>query len=104
MKTLLISATMLALAGASAVSAQPAERLSDSQFIKASRCKGVAKAQGGDTKGVDQLLKVNRQGRADFIVDRATSAQDKAQSDFKRADDTGKAQLLSACQAFGIQG
>ncbi len=104
MKTLLISATLLALAGASAVSAQSADRLSDAQFIKASHCKGVAKAQGGDTKGVDQVLKVNRRARADFVLDKATNAENDAQSQFSRADDTRKAELLSACQTFGVAG
>ena len=71
MKTLLISATLLALAGATAVSAQPAERLSDAQFVKAARCKGLAKAEGIDTKAVDAVIKANKRGRADWIVDKA---------------------------------
>ncbi len=108
MKTLLISATLLALAGATAVSAQPAERLSDSQFVKAARCKGLAKADGVDTKGVDAVIKANKRGRADWIVDKAMNAQDDAQVEASKAGDTRKAELIAerngACQAFGVVG
>ncbi|MDO9337364.1 MAG: hypothetical protein EON95_08255 [Caulobacteraceae bacterium] len=108
MKTLLISATLLALAGASAVSAQPAGRLSDSQFIKAARCKGLAKADGVDTKAIDLVLKTNKRGRADWIVDKAMDAQDSAVSEARRADATRKAELAAewngACQAYGVAG
>lgn len=103
MKTLLISATLLALAGASAVSAQPAERLSDAQFIKAARCKGFAKAEGRDTKAVDAILKTNRRARADFVLDKATNAQNEGQSEIGRADGSRKAELLASCQAFGVE-
>lgn len=105
MKTLLISATLLAFAGATAVSAQPAERLSDAQYIKAARCKGLAKAEGVDTKGIDAVLKANKRGRADWIIDKAGRAQDDAQVEAGKADDTRKAELIAerngACQAFG---
>ena len=108
MKTLLISATLLALAGATAVSAQPAERLSDSQFVKAARCKGLAKADGIDVKAVDAVIKANKRGRADWIIDKAMNAQDEAQAEASRADDTRKAELIAerngACQAFGVAG
>lgn len=108
MKTLLISATLLAFAGATAVSAQPAERLSDSQFVKAARCKGLAKADGVDTKGVDAVIKANKRGRADWIIDKAMNAQDEAQTEASRADSTRKAELIAerngACQAFGVVG
>ncbi|MDB5472636.1 MAG: hypothetical protein JWR84_4196 [Caulobacter sp.] len=108
MKTLLISATLLALVGASAVSAQPADRLSDAQFVKAARCKGLAKGEGIDTKGVDAVIKANKRGRADWIIDKAMNAQDDAQVEASKADGTRKAELIAerngACQAFGVEG
>lgn len=108
MKTLLISAALLAAASATAASAQPAERLSDAQFVKAARCKGLAKAEGIDTKAVDAVIKANKRGRADWIVDKALDAQDSAQAEASRADATRKAELIAerngACQAFGVAG
>lgn len=104
MKTLLISATLLALAGATAVSAQPAERLSDSQFVKAARCKGLAKADGVDTKGVDAVIKANKRGRADFVLDKALNAKNDAARQARSAREGGKAEiaaeLAGACAAL----
>jgi hypothetical protein len=106
MKTLLITGILLAGA-ASAAAAQPVARLSDAQFVKAARCKGLAKSEAlgaADTAGIDAVLKVNKRGRADHIVERAMNAQNDAQSEAGRADDARKAELIAerngACAAF----
>jgi len=111
MKTLIITAALLAVATGTASAAQPAARLSDGQFVKAARCKGLAKSEAlgvMDTAGVDAVLKVNKRGRADHIVQRAYDAQNEATSEANRADDSAKADLIAersgACEAFGLQG
>ncbi len=110
MKTLIISAILLATA-ATAASAQTTGRLSDAQFVHASRCKGLAKSEAlgaTDAAGLDATIKANRRGRADFVIDKAINAQNEAQSEAKRADDARKAELIAerngACQAFASQG
>jgi len=109
MKTLLIAAALMTAVSATAVAAQPAARLSDAQFVKASRCKGLAKSEAlgaVDTSALDAVLKDNRRGRADHIVDKANTATDMAQSEARRAGDERKAELIAerdgACQAFGL--
>jgi len=58
-----------AVSGLTATAAFAAEgRLSDSQFIKAARCAGLA---GADAGKFDALVKANKRGRADFVIDKA---------------------------------
>ncbi|MBX3480270.1 MAG: hypothetical protein KF842_07710 [Caulobacter sp.] len=109
MKTLMITALVLTAATSTAVAAQPAARLTDSQFVKAARCKGLAKSEAlgaMDTTGVDAVIKANKRGRSTHILDKAYNAQDEAQSEADRADDAAKADLIAertgACEAFGL--
>ncbi len=107
MKTMLLAAALMTAVSATAVAAQPAARLSDAQFVKASRCKGLAKSEvlgAMDTAALDVLLKDNRRGRADHIVDKANTATDTAASEARRADEGRKAELIAerdgACRTF----
>jgi hypothetical protein len=54
------------------------------------------------------VIKANKRGRADWIIDKAMSAQDDAQVEASKASDTRKAELIAerngACQAFGVVG
>ncbi|MDH4386703.1 MAG: hypothetical protein QE280_14815 [Caulobacter sp.] len=108
MKTLLIATVaLMSVAVVSAANAQPVDRLSDAQFVKLARCKGLAKspALGAvETAGFDAAIKANKRGRADFIVEKAMTAQDKALSEANRADEARKAELIAersgACQVF----
>jgi hypothetical protein len=108
MKTLLIATiALMSTAGVSAASAQSVARLSDAQFVKAARCKGLAKSEAlgaVETASFDAVIKANKRGRADFIVEKAMTAQDLALSEANRADDARKAELIAerngACQVF----
>jgi hypothetical protein len=108
MKTFLIaSVAIMSAVVVSTASAQPATRLSDTQFVKLARCKGLAKspALGAiETAGLDAAIRANKRGRADFIVEKAMTAQDMALSEANRADEARKAELVaernSACQVF----
>jgi len=107
MKKTLIAAALIVAASATAAAAQPAARLTDAQFVKAARCKGLAKSEALgaiDTAALDAVIKSNKRARADFVVDRAMNAQDDAQSEAARADDARKAELIAerngACAAI----
>ena len=95
----------LALAVATPVVAAP--RLTDSQFIKASRCQTLAKASSlgaSDPAAFSALLKTQRQGRADYIMQKASDAVSAASGQARRADEAAKADLIAErdgpCQAL----
>lgn len=94
-------ATRLVIVALVAVAASPAfaaPRLTDSEFIQASRCRALAKAPSlgaGEAAAFDALIKAQRQGRADYIVERAASSVSKASGQARRADETVKADLIA---------
>lgn len=95
----------LALVAASPALAAP--RLTDSQFVQASRCRALAKAPSlgvGDVAAFDALIKAQRQGRADYIIDKASDAVSTAGGQARRADEAVKADLIAErdgpCQAL----
>lgn len=95
----------LALAVATPVLASP--RLTDGQFVQASRCQALAKASSlgaGDAAGFSALIKAQRQGRADHIIDKASDAVSTASGQARRADEAVKAELIAErdgpCQAL----
>jgi hypothetical protein len=65
-----------AVSGLTATAAFAAEgRLSDSQFIKAARCAGLASGADAEAAKFNALVKANKRGRADFVVDKAMAAK-----------------------------
>lgn len=97
----------LAAALAVATPALAAPRLTDSQFVQASRCQALARASSlgaGDAAAFSALIKAQRQGRADYIVEKASDAASAASGQARRADDAAKADLIAerdgACQAL----
>ncbi|WP_419255388.1 hypothetical protein ACN2C6_08000 [Caulobacter sp. ErkDOM-YI] len=96
---------VLALAAATPVLAGP--RLTDSQFIQASRCQALAKASSlgsSNAAAFGVLIKAQRQGRADHIIDKASEAMSTASGQARRADEAAKAGLIAerdgSCQAL----
>ena len=82
-----------AMSGLTATAAFAAEgRLSDSQFIKAARCAGLA---GVDAGKFDALVKANKRGRAAFVVDKAMTAQSDAARAARSAREGGKAEIAA---------
>ena len=65
----------LMLAGASLVTAgaaAAAEQITDLDYLRASRCKGIAQAVGQtDTAGLDAYLKAASRSRATYITERS---------------------------------
>ena len=99
--------TCAALAIAVATPVLAASRLTDSQFVQASRCQALAKASSlgaADAAGFEALVKAQRQARADHIVDKASDAASTANSQAKRADGAIRADLVAErdgpCQAL----
>lgn len=94
---------LAASASASVAMAQP--KVTDSQFIQASRCAGLASSSnlGSVDTSYDGWLKDNAGSRPDFITERAASARRTAQSQANKARGLEKQQLtseLGACSAF----
>jgi hypothetical protein len=97
----IITAAVIAATAMSATAAFAADRLSDTQFIKAARCAGLA---GEDSAAFDAVVNANKRGRADFVVDKAMDARDDAARQVRRAREGGKAaiaaELAGPCAAL----
>lgn len=94
---------LLAAAGASAAMAQP--KVTDSQYIQASRCAGLASSAnlGAVDASYDGWLKSNAGTRPDFVSERAAATRRTAQLQANRAKGLEKQQLtteLSACSSY----
>jgi len=94
-----------ATVGATAASAQP--KVSDSQYMQASRCAGLASSAnlgGGDAAGLNGWLKANAEGRPTFVTERADQMRKSAQVQANRAKGLEKQQLSSelggSCASF----
>ncbi len=93
-----------AVSGLAAPAAFAAEgRLSDAQFMKAARCAGLA-GDEAEAEKFNALVKANKRGRAEFVVDRAMAAKAAAARTARSAGEGGKAEiaaeLAGACAAL----
>jgi hypothetical protein len=94
----------MVLAGASLVaagSAAASDKVTDLDYLKASRCKGIATATGADTAGLDAYLKAAERGRQAVIVERGETEIDRAKRE-ARGDRKARAEaeLAGACSAY----
>ena len=101
MKTaaVLLAALGLAVAG----SAMASDHLTDVDYLKANRCRGLAAGLGaGDTAGLDALIKTEGRSRQEIIYSRGQQEQDRAKREATRADgkDRLTAELNGACVAY----
>lgn len=99
MRILTIVAAVLAAGAASAVMAADG-RLSDSQFVKAGHCRGLA--SGETAAKLDAIIKVQKRGRADHIVDRARTARADAERLARKDSTAAQAAWTADCGAFGV--
>lgn len=99
MKLPAVALASLSLASAGAAYAAP---ISDVDYLKASRCRGIAAGLGADTSAIDAYLKRASAGRGPSIVSRADEEFAKAKRQ-GRGDD-GKtrlqAELSGPCAAY----
>ena len=93
-----VAAAALATAG----SAAAYNRVTDVDFLKASRCKGIATAMGADTTGLTAFLKSESRTRPDVILRRADeeAARGKRQAADANLKEQVSAELASTCTAY----
>lgn len=80
------------------------DRVTDSQYLAAARCSGLAEGTGQSTEAFEAFLKAQAKGRSGNIADRADVARDKARHAARIANETQKAtfaqELRGACAAY----
>jgi len=93
----LVAAGLLA-AGTAAAS----DRVSDLDYLKASRCKGLATGLGSDTTGFDAFLKEQSRSRSVIVVDRGDTEMTRGKREAQRGDakDRLSAELSGPCVAY----
>ena len=98
--TLAAAAAALMAAG----SALAAGKVTDVDFIKASRCRGIAISTAADTAGLDAWLKAASKSRTMTVIDKAAAAEDSGRREAKTTNAERKARLAvelsGPCQAF----
>ncbi len=101
MKTaaILLATLGLAVAGSAAAS----DRLSDVDYLKANRCRGLAAGFGGaDTTSLDALIKTEGRSRLDIVYARGQQEMERGKRDASKTDgkDRFSAELNGYCTAF----
>ena len=85
-------------------SAMATEKVTDVDFLKANRCKGLATTLTGvvDTQSLDSFIKAQRGARAAYIMERASEEFTRAKKEAKGADrrDRLTSELTGSCQAY----
>lgn len=99
--------TVFALAAAtllSAGSASAAGKVTDVDFLKANRCKGLATTLTGvvDTASIEAFIKAERGARAPYVMERASEEFTKARKEARSQDRKERltAELTGGCQAY----
>lgn len=98
------AAIALVAAAFAASSAVAADRVTDVDYLKANRCKGLATSIEGvvDPAALSSFIKAERGARASYVITRGDEefqrARREAKSEDRRARLTGE--LTGACQAF----
>lgn len=89
---ILTAAIVLAVAATSTAAFAQNDRLNDSQFIAAAKCRGLM--QGADTAGIDAVIKANKSSRVGLVLDRAATERKAAERKARKASGAGgKAEL-----------
>ena len=100
MKTAAIALVAVGLLSAGAASAS--DRVSDLDYMKASRCKGLATGLGADASGLDAFLKEQSVSRSPIVVDRGAEEMTRGKREAKKSDskDRVSAELSGPCMAY----
>jgi hypothetical protein len=98
------AAILLATLGfAVAGSAMAYERISDVDYLKANRCRGLAAGLGAnDTASLDSLIKTESRSRLDIVYDWGQQEMERAKREAASSDgrDRHTAELTGYCTAF----
>lgn len=100
MKFAAIALAAVGLLAAGAASAS--DRVSDLDYMKASRCKGLATGLGADSAGLDAFLKAQSRSRSPIVVDRGEDEMTRGKREATKADtkDRVSAELTGPCMAY----
>jgi hypothetical protein len=98
MRILTVTAAAAVLVAASTTAFAAEARLSDSQFIKAAKCRAVA--TGDQATRLDTLIKSQKRGRSVHIVDEAFNARTDAER-LARRDASAAQALAGDCEKIG---
>ena len=97
---------LAAVALLSAGGAVAGERVSDLDYLKASRCKGLASAQIGglDAAALDAFIKEQGKVRSDYVIRKGKDEASRAQREGRKWQDDRKAKLVAEaegpCQVY----
>jgi hypothetical protein len=96
---------VIALAVAAiAAPAFASDKVTDVDYLKANRCKGLATSIEGvvDPAALNSFIKAERGARAAYIVDRGNEEFERARKEARSADRKPRltAELTGACQAY----
>lgn len=101
-----MKAAVIALVAATFVAgaASASENVSDVDYLKANRCKGLATSIDGvvDPASLTAFIKAERGARASYVVDRGNEEFQRARREAKSADRKARltTELTTACQAY----
>lgn len=95
---LMLAAVALLTAG----SAAAASRATDVDYLKASRCRGIASGLAADTTSFDAYLKTEGRSRDLFMVQRGVEEQARGKKDARRTERAAKvtSELNGPCQVY----
>lgn len=98
------AALALVVAALSAGAASAADRVTDVDFLRANRCKGLATSINGvvDPNALNTFIKAESGARAPYVMERASDEFQKARKEAKSEDrrDRLTAELNGPCQAY----
>ena len=94
---------LVTLATATAGVASASSRVTDMDYLRANRCKGLAEGLGGaDTASLDAMLRAEGRTRADAVVQRASEELTRGKREAAKSDlkDRLTAELNGPCMAY----
>lgn len=104
---MILTLTSAALTAAAAPALAQDARWSDAEYLRASRCLGLAEAKSlgeVDASGLVARLKTQGPGRAPYMRDRSETMREEARRAARKDDETSRAKLLAeregACQPY----
>jgi len=102
MKFAAIVLVAASMASAGAASAATAGIKTDLDYLRASRCRGLAAGMGADTAGLDSALKAEGRARAPVILSRGQDEMERGKRDARNANkkDSVAAELSGPCTAY----
>jgi hypothetical protein len=103
MKTAAILLATLSLGLTAAGAAAAADHLTDVDWLKANRCRGIAEGLGaGDTAGLDSLIKTEGRTRPDVIYQRGAQEAQRGKRDASSQDlrERLSAELNGPCMTY----